>query len=130
ALARDAGGKLACAGCDAFTQLLFVYWASDSIDAAEREARRWIRFQPKSAVARLSLASLLGARGRTEESLTELRTAQNQGATVAAATPAALPIQWLRAGDYARADNALHALIESGSPNEIPEGHWYLAISE
>jgi len=130
ALAHDAAGRLACAGCDAFTQLLFAYWAADSIDAAEREARRWVRLQPKSAVARLSLASLLGARGRTDEGLAELRAAQNQGATVAAATPAAVPVQWLRVGDYARADKALHALIESGSPTEIPEGHWYLAISE
>jgi lipopolysaccharide biosynthesis regulator YciM len=130
ALAHDVAGKVACAGCDAFSQLLFAYWAADSIEAAEREARRWVRLQPKSAVARLSLASLLGARGRMDDGLAELRAAQSQDPSVAAATPAALAVQWLRGGDYARADNALRALIDAGTPSAVPEGHWYLAISE
>ena len=129
-LVRDAGGKVACAGCDAFSQLLYTYWAADSIEAAEREARRWLRLQPRSALARLSLSSVLGARGLADAGLAELRAAQGQDPSLAAATPAALGQLLLRVGDYARADQSLRGLIEGGSTTTLAGALWYLAISE
>ncbi|HKG95161.1 MAG TPA: protein kinase, partial [Gemmatimonadaceae bacterium] len=63
-----------CAACEALEQTVAAYQQMDSLAAAEREARSWIRLQPKSARAWIWLVSVLDLQGRHEEALGAYRT--------------------------------------------------------
>jgi len=63
AIALDAasldGSRPRCVACDALTTLIAVYLRTDSLVAADRTARAWVRLAPASALARARLDDVL-----------------------------------------------------------------------
>ena len=63
AIAIDAaaidGSRSRCVACDALTTLISAYLRADSLAAAERTARAWVRLAPTSALARQKLTEVL-----------------------------------------------------------------------
>jgi DNA-binding SARP family transcriptional activator len=70
----DAPVGLPCAGCEAIGHLVTAYHFADSLAAAERAARQWIRWRPRSTDAWAHLAVTLTQQGRWSEALEALRT--------------------------------------------------------
>ena len=71
------GARALCNACNALRQIVSMYQLSDSLEAAEREVRRWIGLQPKSPVPWHTLADVLEQRGRYPQALEAL---QNEAA--------------------------------------------------
>src|SRR4030095_11184548 len=63
------GARAFFSACIAVQHLISAYESLDSLDAAERTARRWLRIQPSSGPAHIALAHVLDARSRPAEAL-------------------------------------------------------------
>ena len=127
--APDGGARAAaCAGCEARAHLVFAYHAADSLDAAEREARSWIRFAPTSPAAWLELASVLDGRGRQTEAVAALDSARRVDSPGSVAVQNAVAIHWIFVGEHARATELLRVRSDNGAPAEQADALWYLAI--
>jgi tetratricopeptide (TPR) repeat protein len=100
----------------------------DSLAAAERVARDYVRRQPKSARAWGELAGVLYARERYDEGLEAHRTAMSISAVDVydRVFPA---IGRVRAGDYEEADRHTRELMRVGTPVDVREARWVLGIS-
>jgi DNA-binding SARP family transcriptional activator len=61
------GQRASCAGCDALMWMVAAYTLADSMPAAEREARRWLRLQPHSKTPVYSLIQVLQFQQRERE---------------------------------------------------------------
>jgi DNA-binding SARP family transcriptional activator/TolB-like protein len=116
-----------CVACTALDGLVGSYLALDSLDAAERSARRWRRLQPRSLGSHNSLSEVLAIRERYEEALAQLDSAE-------ALDPSAygVPI-WrarvlIRAGRGAEAERVLQRLLEARSEHEA-NAVWHLALA-
>jgi DNA-binding SARP family transcriptional activator len=119
------GGDPRCAACDALLQQTVSYELADSMQAAERVARRWIAARPKAWLAYVELGRILAAVGRVEEAREAYRTAATLNPAEAHWEP--ISTLWVRTGQFAKADELLRAEIGKGGPQ--PEPHWFLAIS-
>src|SRR5205085_2942531 len=87
-----------CTACEALATLVDVYGFADSLAAAERTAREWVRRAPESPDVHHKLASALKAVGRYDEALAELReVARLSGAARVASGD--LGDLWLREGN-------------------------------
>jgi DNA-binding SARP family transcriptional activator len=62
-------GVAACHACDAYYSLISAYQMLDSLPAAERVAREWLRRQPKSYEAAGQVSWVLMMEGRYQEAL-------------------------------------------------------------
>ncbi len=117
----------ACIGCDALAALVYAYMQADSMEAAERESRRWTRRAPGSFMAWRNLADVLAHRGRFDEALAAERTA-------APLAPRRVDPYFriqilLRAGDYAQADADLARLAAAPDTGTRHSALWWQAIS-
>jgi serine/threonine protein kinase/tetratricopeptide (TPR) repeat protein len=117
-----------CTACDALATIISVYLGLDSLGAAERTAREWIRHQPASGRAWHELATIMEWQGRTEEALVAVRRA----APLAPANPY-VPIfpalLDIRSGEFESADRLLREQARAGPPDVQQEALWFLTIS-
>lgn len=118
-----------CTACAALTGLIWAYAAVDSLGAAERAARDWVRLQPNSPDAWYSLGAILGVQGRAREALDAWRTRQTL-------VPGSLPDDGLerafiaiRTGNFAEADRLLAERARDGAPPVREEALWRQIIS-
>jgi DNA-binding SARP family transcriptional activator/tetratricopeptide (TPR) repeat protein/TolB-like protein len=122
------GHAARCRACDAMANVITAYSLADSLVAAERVAREWVRRQPNSGLAWSYLAAALESLGRTEESLA----AQQRGAPLRPGNaydpiyPAMLAI---RAGQFEPADRLLREQALAGTPAVRAEALWFWTIS-
>ena len=124
------GVRALCNACDALRQIASAYQLADSMDATEREVRRWIRLQPKSSVAWHTLSDILAQRGRVAEAMVAL---QNEAAFdptgIGSDRLSTLALQQMYSRQFDEAERSLRASAETGNPVVRRESLWYLALS-
>ncbi|MEJ2206407.1 MAG: protein kinase [Gemmatimonadota bacterium] len=110
-------GTGTCHACEAVGLVVEAYALLDSLDAAERQARRWLEIQPTSPEARRRMADILDAQGRYAETAGLLAA----GTDLLASQDWTLPLakHWIRAGELERADTTISRWI--GSAVDAPE---------
>jgi len=123
------GTRPRCGACDALQWIVGAYMLADSMPAAEREARRWVRLQPGSTSAANGLVNVLETEGRTTEADSVFR------ATSPPDRPYAQTLEFrathlMRTGDYASADRLLLSLDRESEPRQQADALWDLAISQ
>ena len=112
----------------AMRTMVSAYEAADSLAAAERVARRWVRMQPGSRAAVRALVEVLDAQGRAEDGDAVLRaTTVHVLEDVDALYRRAA--NFVRAGRFDDAERLLCDMIEAGSVYEQIDAYWMLAIS-
>jgi tetratricopeptide (TPR) repeat protein len=116
-----------CRACEALYALVNAYILADSLPAAERVARQWVRLQPGSGRAWHQLATALEYQDRVE-ALDARRNAMtlSPGHPYDALNPA---IFHIRAGGFASADRLLTELARDAQPDVQSEALWFLTIS-
>ena len=122
---RD-GGR--CSACDALLWKVSAYDLADSLVAAEREARRWVRLQPNSRPPLGALWAVIAREGRTAEAESLLRTRLESVLPyddVAELRASNL----LLAGDHEAADRLLSSQIGHGTTAQQSEPYFTLALS-
>ena len=122
------GARPRCAGCDALQWIVGAYALADSMPAAEREARRWMRLQPGSETAAVTLVQLLQMVGRGPEADSIFQATAPRDMAYAS-TIAHRAINHLRAGDYAAADRLLLTQLRESAPQLQAIALWNLTIS-
>jgi DNA-binding SARP family transcriptional activator/tetratricopeptide (TPR) repeat protein/TolB-like protein len=118
----------ACGACEALGWIVSAYELADSLPAAERVARRWVRLQPASRNAVVTLTDVLDVQGHGTEADSVLRaTPPNviQHADVLARRASYL----IRSGDFENADRLLADVLEAGNVGERIDAYWRLGIS-
>ena len=128
--ARQGGDRQPpCTACAALTGVIWAYNAIDSLGAAERAARDWVRRQPGSPDAWYNLGAILGVQGRAGEALDAWRTRQTL-------VPGSLPDDGLerafiaiRTGNFAEADRLLTERARDGAKPVREEALWRQLIS-
>ena len=124
------GARARCDACDALRQLVSAYQGADSMAAAEREARRWIRLQPRSAFAWSILGDVLSQSGRAAEALAAVdRQSTLEGAQREAMRLPNVAVHLMLAGDYEQAGRILAGEIESRSSFRQGLALWYGSIN-
>jgi DNA-binding SARP family transcriptional activator/tetratricopeptide (TPR) repeat protein len=125
--ARGVVDHLWCRACDAFARLVEVEMESDSLYAAERTTREWIRRRPGDWVPRATLSNVYENAGRLEEA----RAAYGESARLLGHDPDPLfrVRLALRGGSFASADRALEDQLTSGAPGVRAGALWWLLIS-
>lgn len=125
---RLGGARANCAACDAFRWLVSAYELADSLPAAERVAKRWLRLQPGSAPAAYALLETVESAGRTAqvESLSTHFPSYGPGPNVAFDYRA---VHLIRQGDFGAADKLLGVEASSSDAARRAEASWWLAIS-
>ena len=122
------GAATECAACTALRWTVSAYELADSLDAAERVARRWLRWQPDSRVARHALIEVLDAQGRGAAADSLLRTVG--GRLIDHADALNRRAAYLvRAGNFEAADRLLANVLDAGGVYEQIDAYWTLAIS-
>jgi tetratricopeptide (TPR) repeat protein len=107
--------------------MVSAYELADSLAAAERLARRWVRLQPHSREAMNALTEVLDAAGRGPEADALLRAKESRLLEHDALNRRASYL--VRAGDYGAADQLLTSMLEAGGVHEQIDAYWMLAIS-
>jgi tetratricopeptide (TPR) repeat protein len=122
------GAAADCAACEAYAALVSHHLALDSLHAAERTAREWVRLQPGSGHGWHTLATVLEWQGRADPSLAAIRRAAplEPGNPYVPIFPALLDI---RAGRFEEADRLLREQARGGPPDVEAEALWFLVIS-
>ena len=119
-----------CMGCEALRQVVSAYQLADSTPAAEREARRWIRLEPRSPAPWHIIAELFSQMGRP----TEAQAALDRASAIDAGRREAerllgRAVHYIYANDFEQADRILSVELESGSTSRAIEAAWFGAIS-
>jgi DNA-binding SARP family transcriptional activator len=132
ALALDPDGwtgwTIKCHTCAAAAILELAYVSADSMDAAERVAREYVRRAPEDPAAWYILSTLLDERERyaeaaqAESMVVKYNTAHDPWIRIVARD--------IRSGRFAEADQALRAAIRTGTPAMRGEAYWALAQLE
>ena len=123
------GERAMCRACEAFRWLISAYHLTDSLPLAEREVRRWLKFQPRSGMAYSSLITVLLAQGRTDEALAAWR--ERSAMAPGRETDADIvPRIKIYAGAFAEADALMRGVLATGNPLRRLEAHWLRALSE
>ena len=117
-----------CNACRAMTEIVSAYVLADSLVAAEREARRWTRLQPKRAASWAALWDVLERAGKFEEAakLVEQVAALDLD-PVTAMTRASTHA--LRTGDLTRGEQVVRAALQAGNAAAQREALWQLVLS-
>jgi DNA-binding SARP family transcriptional activator len=117
-----------CPACQALQQTWYAYTMADSLGAAERLARDWVRRQPGSAEAWQHLAMSLEMQARLDQALTATQTAASlrSGDLADAILPTTIATRGAR---FAEADRRLRRLTTDSSPTVRREAYWNLSIS-
>jgi tetratricopeptide (TPR) repeat protein len=117
-----------CTWCDALGDLVAVYLALDSLDAAERTARVFVRRQPRSYNAWSALSEVLESRGREREALDALRRGWGTLAEPPDDRPRTARLH-IRAGAFAEADRLLADAAADERAVVRREAAWWRVIS-
>ncbi len=132
AISADSRGTTAasgdCPACTAEFLLVNAYKAADSMAAAVRAARAWVRTSPRSRSAWLELANALAGSG----SYAEARAALDSSTAYAAGQrddPIGRAQIEIRAGNFSEADDLLKTLALTGQANSRVDAFWWLVIS-
>lgn len=122
------GERPRCSGCDALAWIVGAYVSIDSINAAEREARRWMRLQPGSQGPALGLFSVLEIQGRFAEADSIFQTTGSRNLSFAQIMDIRA-MNLVRAARYSAADSLLRAQIGDRDPNLQSNALWDLTVS-
>jgi DNA-binding SARP family transcriptional activator len=117
-----------CPACQALQATWYAYFMADSLPAAERLARDWVRRQPGSAEAWQHLAMAFELENRLDQALTAIQTAATlrSGDLADAMQPITIAIRGAR---FAEADRRLRVLAADSSRAVRQEAAWNQAIS-
>ena len=118
------GGTARCAACDALETIATSYWLADSVPAAQRTAREWLRVQPSASGA----WNLLVRSHVEREQFDSARASEREAARLspALADPTLDVLIALRRGDFADADAALRRQLRD-DPASL--AGWLLTVS-
>ena len=116
-----------CSACVAFDNLVQAYIMADSLAAAERVAREWVRRQPRSAAAWVALVGVVARSGREQEADEAERTAAALDPAVDVAVEMAVIA--IHADDYEAADRMLSARLETAGPEAATSVLWWQVIA-
>jgi serine/threonine protein kinase/DNA-binding SARP family transcriptional activator/tetratricopeptide (TPR) repeat protein len=115
-----------CAACVALRGVVTAYQYADSLPAAERAARRWIRLQPDAAPPWLALAWVLMEQDRIDEAQRANRMrVERGGGDLPGATFLAETRIW--SGDFDGAERQLEERLDAGG--DAQELTFFLAIA-
>jgi len=121
-------GAWGCNACSALTSIILAYELADSLPAAEREARRYVRLQPGLPGPWIALWDVLERAGHfTEAEKVAAHIASLDGDAVATADRAAFHA--IRMGDFTAADRLLREGIHAGNALARRSAMWALVIS-
>ena len=117
-----------CSACDAFRWTVSAFQLADSLPAAERISRQWLRLQPDSRLATEALIEVLDAEGRGEAAdsmlrLVSPRVIEQKDALNRRAA------YLIRSGNYNAAEQLLADVVASGGQHDRIDAYWMLAIS-
>jgi len=117
-----------CAACGALRWMVRAYLLADSLAAAERVARQWVRLEPRSPAAVRAFVEVLDVQGRgaTGDSLIRASGARVLETADALYRRAA---NLIRAGDYNAAQRLLGDVIETAGTYDQIDAYWLLAIA-
>jgi DNA-binding SARP family transcriptional activator/TolB-like protein len=122
------GSGSTCGACDALRWRVSAYTLADSLPAAERESRRWLRLQPHSTPAANSLVEVLEFEGHVAQADSIFRATPQ--ADRAYDTMIGYQIgHAIRAGDYATADRLLTSETRQPDAQTQANAYWDLALS-
>ncbi len=122
------GGVALCRACDAYANVVASYLAADSIAAAERAARSFLRAQPRSVGAWLLLAEVMNHHGRYAEAYDAFARADQLAPGTENEREIARAALEIRAGDYAAAERRLRA-VTTGPDWLVGQAEWLLALT-
>lgn len=129
-IAMDSVGtsrSVTCGLCMASEWLVSAYLLADSLPAAERAARQWLRLQPGVPSPVDALVAVLDRAGRAAEADSVVRVARTDQNYDDAVDNRAFRL--LRAGDYDAADRLLGGQIRNGTARGRANAYWALVIS-
>lgn len=117
-----------CLACDALRSEIVAYRYADSLPAAERVAREWIRRAPSSPAGWRELAVVLGAESRFADARKAYAESADlsRGGSGITRDMADLAI---REGDFAAADRLLAGDLAGGSAQDRQEALWLYVVS-
>lgn len=113
-----------CRSCDALADMIEIYRDADSLTAAERLARTWLRWLPHSQSAWLSYSLVLGQADRLAEAHAAVDSA---GKYSSEQYPLAHAVWWFRGDDYESVDRASQIAEQTAQFRE--DGLWTRVIS-
>jgi DNA-binding SARP family transcriptional activator len=117
-----------CSACTAFLQLVLAYELADSLEAAERTARRWTRLEPESSRSWASLWDVLQRASKFDEGQRVAEhIAQIDRDGIGATDRTAMSA--IRMGNFELADRVLRAAIQGSSIAAQMDALWDLGIS-
>jgi tetratricopeptide (TPR) repeat protein len=116
-----------CRACDAINLSAAAYMSADSVAAAERTVREWLRLQPRSPLAWMWLFGVLARQGRSTEALAAARRVEEfEPGASNAVWPAMTAVM---AGDYRQANRLLlEPLGDTASVAKQREALWWSVI--
>ena len=115
-----------CRACDAVDRMMDIYAALDSGTAAERDARLWLRWQPRSPRAWSALAGALSRRGQFAAAHIAVDSSLKFATD---GTPLWHAVHWFAADDYAAIDRVWRGLASAGMPGLRGDALWTGVIS-
>ncbi|MEO8140684.1 MAG: hypothetical protein ABI742_13605, partial [Gemmatimonadota bacterium] len=121
------GKAVRCLACEALQALAGSYDEEDSLPAAIRVAREWVRLQPTSGVAWRSLAMMLGSAGKLDSAQLVLAHADSLDPSA----PAAWQYQFallLRGGRLTEAEEFARVQLRAAPPSQRVEAIWDLCL--
>jgi DNA-binding SARP family transcriptional activator len=119
-----------CRACDAYQAVVNAYTLADSLPAAERAARKWVRRTPNSATAMHALGGVLQRRECDEEALqVRLRAVSLQQGSAPFPSSVFSADCAMRKGQFGLADRLLRADADAGARAVQREALWFLIIS-
>ena len=116
-----------CGLCNASASLVASYLLTDSMAAAERAARRWLRLQPGSPPAIDAVINVLDREGKVAEADSIARVARTDQSYDHAVYSRVF--RRIRVGDYDAADRLLAAQIQQGSVSGRANAYWGMVVS-
>jgi tetratricopeptide (TPR) repeat protein len=122
------GTRPQCSACDALAWMISAYVLADSLPAAERVARRWVRLQPTSDPAIGSVVGALELQGKSREADSLYTTVRSPERSYAR-TVEYRALHLIRAGEYAAADSFLRAQLREANPGQQADVLWDLTMS-
>lgn len=115
-----------CRACDALQGMIAIYSEADSLDAAERLARTWLRWQPHSQPAWLAYSKVLGESDRFADAHAAVDSAMKYSPEI---RPLEHTVWWFRENDYAAVDRAWRYAEQSNTPDVRLDGLWTHVIA-
>jgi DNA-binding SARP family transcriptional activator len=112
---------------DARSNLAIAYVSADSLAAAERVLRAWIRAEPRSTHAWRELSLILGREYRFNDAVDATREATRRGSSASDALGRA--ILAVRMGDFTTADHLLEAGWQDGDDATRDNALWWSVLS-